>query len=1287
MKKRIFALALALCMMLSVMPTSFANGVLTLGDGTDTGVLTLDNGTSGRSTTTSGSVQPRQDGVLYNTSDIELLDTATGETGEEPVVDNSGALDDGENVKSGEVFTTLTNDNDPPSGGAGLNTSPTNGLELKKTVSDAGDKITLEAWVTGQTVTVTQTTTKPMDIILVLDTSSEMIEGNDKTTRLNALKTAAKTFINNVAKQTVAQGEQPTRIAIVKYNDEAFVESGTELPEEDALVFVNASGATALNGIVDTLTVKDSGAANCNLGLAHAKNIFQSANNGQYKDRDRVVILLSAGVFGSSGKLNTTNDYIAAMDTIWLSSILKLPKQYNVINDANTPVRTGKHSQKVYEITPSGSPYTYGIDFNSRYYSDTPGAAHTEAEFTTLYCSGTNNSGYNGCGAIVYCVGLNMPTYRNSGDTAARINEVMYRVCSHRPDGTHVENGTNYNSWETAESVSGWFGWVQRYTDERTRNHENGYFLTADNADKLNDIFKSISSNVTTGGSSNESLTTETVVKDVISPYFQIPAGGTVTAYSVAYAGNDTWGGKIADYTPTISADNTTVTVDGFNFSDNWVGINTATGKVHGQKLVIEIAIEPKTGFLGGQDIPTNDNTQAGVYLNDTLVENFPTTDAKTDIAIPDVTVGVEDKNVYLSNEMSDAEMLADAVVKIGDVELDLKKENFGLEEWQYAFLSEIKVVANEGDSIFETTCTVKDKAGNEKSNKDSAGINVFKPVLTFKDSTIYLGQTPNYSEENYGNPLVAWKNGTTDAQNVTMSGNRPSVDVEFTDPDDFTVCRDIRVKSVQLNGEGEYVDDTTVKNGTKDYFTVHVVKPVVEFQDSTIYLGHEPTEAELEAYNIVKDGGNHKITWTHTKNDGTYTEDYDYPAVTFDFDSAEDNEDYSDCALISATVYSGGLESHDGSFTVHVLKPSFSVQDGYIYQGQTKDLTECITLSDNWTDKSSCTKNENIVGDKPDKDAFVFAVGNEDVDAFAAMECTDLTVTGASIEGKPAIDYFTSEDFTVHVLKPHFTVTTTDLWADYGTNVDLYMGGENYSAIDAVTGVSHTWVYTGDCTGDNVHPAELPDGAPEITLKDVIFAEGATHTMGAVEGKVTISGLEYTNEEIVNEETDQLIEQTASLDDVAVSYVDDKGYVALFVNKFDLTINKSWNGADIYKQDAIFNLYHVVTDAETGESVEDLVTQVVLPAGQPSIEITGLLCGQTYTVSEDDAWTWRWNSDGVKTVEATAHTVSASDPHGEDGHIETVSFINKLINRLWLSFCTFVQNIFGQAAIQKGGN
>jgi len=1266
--KKLFALALAVCMVLSAAPVSMA-GILSNGSSngsTTGGILSNSNSNDSTGGILSSSTPAQQpdapssgnrgilssnsgDSVYYTPS--TLNNTEGGNTA--PVVSTS-TLDEGKKVESGEVFMTLTNDNDPPSGGAGLNTSPTNGLELKKTVSEAGDKITLEAWVTGQTVTVTQTTTKPMDIILVLDTSSEMIEGNDKTTRLNALKTAATTFINNVAAQTVAQGEQPTRIAIVKYNDTASVESGTKLAEEGALVFVNASGATELNGIVNALTIKENGAANCNLGLAHAKNIFQSANNGSYKDRDRVVILLSAGVFGSSGKLNTTNDYIAAMDTIWLSSILKLPKQYNVINDANTPVRTGKHSQKVYEITPSGSPYTYGIDFNSRYYSDTRDAAHTEADFTTLYCSGTNNSGYEGCGATVYCVGLGMPNDSDYSwlqtNVAVRINEVMYRVSSHRPDGTHVESGRYYNSWE-----SGY--WVDNYTDQRTRNHANGYFLTADNASNLNSIFESISSNVTTGGSSNESLTTETVVKDVISPYFQIPTDGTVTAYSVAYAGNNAWADTASKtYAHTITGN--TVAVDGFNFSDNWVGINTATGKAHGQKLVIEIAIEPKDGFLGGQGIPTNDDTQAGVYLDNTLVENFPSSAAKTDIDIPNVTVDVKNKNVYLSNEMSDADMLSDAVVKIGDTVLDLHEENFGLEAWQYAFLREIKIVATEDTSSFNATCIVTDQAGNTKSGTDAtaAQITVFKPVLTFKDSTIYLGQTPNYEEQNYGDPLVAWMHNNTNAETVTMTGGRPSLDVEFTEPKDFTVCRDISVKSVQLNGDGEYVDDTTVENGTKNYFTVHVVEPVAAFQDSTIYLGYTPNQNDFKSYNIKPES----IGWEHTQKDGNAQPGDIQPEVKY---SLAPTSDYNDCTTVKATVSSGGVVNSQGEreFTVHVLRPSLNVTDGYIYQGQEKTLTECVTLGDTWSDKDGCTAAGAIIVEKPEMDDFVF--GFDQGDKFGPMECAPAAVKKATINGKDALSYFAEDDFTVHVLKPVFAVTTNDLWADFGTVVDLYKA----SGVDAVSAITYKWAYTGECE----HPEELPDGAPAITVDEVVF-NPATHTMTAEDATATVTGLTYYNELIAE------LQSAAMATDVAVTYPENADCVTLHVNKFDLTINKEWSGNAIYQQDAIFTV--------SGDQLGNV--QVVLPAGQDSVTISGLLCGQDYTVTEANDWTWRWSATKTEGFECHSHAEVTTEAH--EAHSTDVTFKNTLIEKigeLWLSFCTYVENIFTAATTTKGGN
>ena len=67
--KKIFALALAVCMMVSAMPTTLAaDGVLTSGgtSGSGDGVLTLDNGTSGRITTSQQMGTASEGGILTN---------------------------------------------------------------------------------------------------------------------------------------------------------------------------------------------------------------------------------------------------------------------------------------------------------------------------------------------------------------------------------------------------------------------------------------------------------------------------------------------------------------------------------------------------------------------------------------------------------------------------------------------------------------------------------------------------------------------------------------------------------------------------------------------------------------------------------------------------------------------------------------------------------------------------------------------------------------------------------------------------------------------------------------------------------------------------------------------------------------------------------------------------------------------------------------------------------------------------------------------------------------------
>ena len=66
------------------------------------------------------------------------------------------------------------------------------------------------------------------------------------------------------------------------------------------------------------------------------------------------------------------------------------------------------------------------------------------------------------------------------------------------------------------------------------------------------------------------------------------------------------------------SSDGKSISVKGFDFSENWCGYikEGDTYKVHpGKKMVIEIPVKPKEDFIGGYDVPTN-AANSGVYLN-----------------------------------------------------------------------------------------------------------------------------------------------------------------------------------------------------------------------------------------------------------------------------------------------------------------------------------------------------------------------------------------------------------------------------------------------------------------------------------------------------------------------------------------------------------------------------------------------------------------------------------------------------------------------------------------------
>lgn len=398
--------------------------------------------------------------------------------------------------------------------------------------------------------------------------------------------------------------------------------------------------------------------------------------------------------------------------------------------------------------------------------------------------------------------------------------------------GADASSAGNQNGNETQKA--NWF--MQQVSSNNGTPRWPSYYLSAGDADSLNSIFQQISNNITTGGSST-TLGSETVIKDIISPYFTLPAGASASDIRLdtydctgmtgdTYTWRSTSGGN-GGASAAVNGDQVSVT--GFDFSENWCGTETGTdGSVtyRGKKLVITFTVDPKPGFLGGNGVPTNDN--AGVYENGSATTPVITFEQPTvDVPIQDVTVAAEDKNVYLLGGVNADDLKNGATVEVGGVELNLNAENYGLEDWQTAFV-DITVTVKKADGTeisaadlqnltADTTYTIEVTVapntvgtveGKTGKNEPDAKINVFKPELTFKDSEAYYGAVvPELS----GNlTKTEWKHGTTLDTAVTMIGAKPELGFTYT-PEDG------KIDGGNINTKQDFGVDVAVMIGGAD--------------------------------------------------------------------------------------------------------------------------------------------------------------------------------------------------------------------------------------------------------------------------------------------------------------------------------------------------------------------------------------------------------------------------------------------------------------------------------------
>ena len=642
-----------------------------------------------------------------------------------------------------------------------------NGLELSKTATANGNgsyTIRMEAYTTG-TVT-TSTKTVPVDIVLVLDQSGSMaydFDGNSTSTntarRQYAMKQAVNNFIDKVNEKYTEEADH--RMAIVTFNSEVFTLQGW--------INVNKDGKGTLQNAINGLPVIPSGATNVAAGMKEAENLMGNGYNytGGNTQRQKVVIVFTDGV------PTTETDFDTTVATSAIASAKNL-------KDAGATV------------------YTIGIFSGAN-----PGELYGASGFDT------NSDGTVGSQWIKDTWGLFPGTDFPEADRPAG-NRFLNYLSSNCPKAVSVGLERSTKGFGILH-----YKITYKITDNSPRTDSN-YYLTANDSGSLNTIFQTISENIQ---SANIDLGSETVVKDTVSPYFDVPAETTdIKLYTASAKENGTFENPQnapSDVKATISGN--AVSVTGFDFNANFVSDTAKSDGSYGKKLIIEFTVTPKADFLGGNDVPTNDWQNTGVYdKSGAEVEKFAnaTTTPTVNVPIKNVTVTAQDKNVYLKGEVNADQLKNGATVEVGKVNLDLSKadQNYGLEPWQTEYVDITVTVKDKDGNVIsdkldnltdDTTYTVevtvepetvgtstpaKGNAATAKTgvNDPAANIYVFKPELTFKDSTAYYGETVPANNNYSGNQVGAekWMHDGTEAVPSEMLGEKPTLDISYT-PDE----------------------------------------------------------------------------------------------------------------------------------------------------------------------------------------------------------------------------------------------------------------------------------------------------------------------------------------------------------------------------------------------------------------------------------------------------------------------------------------------------------------------
>ena len=497
--------------------------------------------------------------------------------------------------------------------------------------------IRLETFVTGETMVVDVNV--PTDIVVVVDQSGSMDDdfngnstNNNANKRITALKTALRSFLQTV-KQDAIDTDCDHKVAIVgfaagdyTFSNETYHNTELLTPSvvnyrnltpastayQNALILATdyaQNNSSVLNTAVNNIDA--GGGTSMQLGLEMAYNDLANRTtttfvdpNNEVHDRAQVVVFFTDGYPGRYSMPYTspslfTNDWICegyfrGRDSFWDNWTTMTFDQKTVADAAVTQANNIKGL--------GASVFSVGI-FTG---------ADPDAANRTTQGSYTNNQS-NG-------------TYWNTGKSGA--NGLLHFISSDYAEG----EATSWSGLTTStNNVAGY--------------KNNGFYLAADNAEALANIFTQIAEQ--TGGAAI-SMGVETIVQDAIAPDFNLnfPEGTQPSAAIIAYApkctGKDgntlqfdeindngtltlvdgvvTGGGenKLPNGLVTFNEESQTLQFTNFNFDEMWCGSQTDHGQItyHGRKLVLMIPL-----------VVDEDTWGDGIQTNTSMSVIFPNGD------------------------------------------------------------------------------------------------------------------------------------------------------------------------------------------------------------------------------------------------------------------------------------------------------------------------------------------------------------------------------------------------------------------------------------------------------------------------------------------------------------------------------------------------------------------------------------------------------------------------------------------------------------------------------------